>query len=483
MAEGRPGAPADDVDEERLSQAMAALLGGAWPDSAPGDAAPAPAFTLPPPRRFDDQQPDADSWDEPVLAEASGAAAQESPPPADLWFEPSDSAHVVDPPERPPLDVGAGAGAAEATAAPPPPAAAVGAAGPEQPASVDEPTQAHVWGPLDDVALAPGPAASDAPPVADAPVAFDVPSDAWSLADAPVAFDAPAPPDDWWAAGDDTGPTPVVPPAGADAEADAHAGADADAAHPEPPGLSWPAAGDPWAEGPAGSGPEPQDQAALEEAGLAGPMNTALSDLRRVGGADADPTVLAAPVAAGGYAGSGRMSEFQDWWSHRGRELLPGLAVAAVVVFAFAVVLLGRGSDPESNVETGRVSVSTVPTTVPDLAPSEPTIDESIDTPLFSEPPPPGSETPAAGNSSPAPTTRRPAARAPAPGPRSSGGPTGGSPAPAPPPGPTPTTAPPVTTTPTTEPAPTTTVAPPDPEEDPLRADRCSRPELQHLCD
>ena len=363
MVDSRPeeAVRPDDFDDNRLSQAMGALLGGAWPGQ--GGQAAAPAFTLPPPRRFDDDgrgsaEPASGIWDEPVPGEQS-------------------------------------------------------------------------WAP------------------AEAPAAAAI--------DGPAASDAPVPADDWWSEGEGAGAT--TPSTAADVE------------QPAPPDLAWAASVNdlpPFDTG--GSGPDARDQAALQYAGLAGPMNTALSDLRRVGGNHADVTELAAPVAAGGYASSDRLAELRDWWSDRGRELLPGLAVAGVVVFAFAVVLLGRGSDSDgSKVNTGRATVSTVvPTSTPDLsavsepAADQPVVDEPVGSPLFSEPVPGGgSRAPAAKKPTTSPASRRPTSGAPAAGsnPSPSGGsPSGGSPAP---PEPTPT-APPAPT-PTASPATTVTTKPPPP--------------------
>lgn len=405
MADPRPGLPGDgDVDEERLALAMAALLSNAWPDDS-GDNGGLPAFTLPPPRRFD-------AGDEQVVEPAADVAAAAA---GDPWTE----ADVVPP---------------------------------DPWASIDESTQAHMWSAVDDV------------PASD-------PASTGSAA----SSDAPAPADDWWAASEDTSVTPL--------------GA-AEEGQPVPPGPVWPT-GDPWTNEPlqpAGSGSEPEDQAALEHAGLAGPMNAALSDLRRVGGAEPDVTELAGPLGAGAgaFSGSGKLSELHDWWSERGREVLPGLAVAAVIVLAFAVVLLGRDSGTDgSKVDTGAVVATTaVPTTSPDLSiASEPAIDPTIEDPLFSE------STPAAGPVTPATrksntaTTRRPSTGAPAAGPDPSAGSPGGSTDTT---APTETTEPPptITTTPTTEPDPTTTTTAASPPADEDRSAICARlpPDRQDSC-
>lgn len=433
MADGRPDGgvrpDAGDIDDERLSLAMAALLGGAWPDEGPEGGLP--AFTLPPPRRFDavdqggappatgaEPAPGEGSWAPPEPG-APAEAGYDRPPAGAEWAAAASAPTALagdiaaDPPAAEPL-------AAEPLAAAAEPLAAEPVAG-DPWASIDEPTQAHTWTAADD----------PAPPAEPSPL------------EAPAPRSDPPPADDWWESSEDTG-----------AVAAAATGAETV---------------DPWSidslDHSGASGAEPADQEALELAGLAGPMNTALSDLRRVGASEVDATAMAAPVEPGGYPEPGKLAELQNWWSGRGRELLPGLAVAAVVVFAFAVVLLGRGSD-DSKVDTGRVAVSTsAPPTTSDLsAVTEPVLD-----PLPEEP----AAAPALSDAAPGsgaavtPNTRR---ASPSVTRRPSGGvPAGGT-------KPTPTTLPAQATTvpqqtTTTEPQTTTTVAPDEPET-PTR-DRC----------
>lgn len=402
-ADGRPGGAVrpDDIDEERLGQAMAALLGGGWPGADEKGAAS--GFTLPPPRHFE--------------------TVDHAVPP--LVGEPA-------PPDGPVVAGGAEA-EVEPEAEPEPAASDAWASDPW--ASIDEPAASDAWAPIDEPAASDPWASIDEPTQAHS-VTWDdeAPQESEPALVEPLAYsDAVSPPDDWWGADD-----PVEPVA---------------------------------------SGPEPGDQAALEHAGLAGPMNTALSDLRRVGGADADATSPALGVPPGAYVGSGKLAELRYWWSGRGRELLPGLAVAAVVVFAFAVVLLGRDPDSDgSKVNTGAVPTVTVTTSPPlpeDPVASEPLFGETFGDPLFSDPlPDAGSGSPAVNKPSPSPTTRRPA-RAPAAGSNPS--------RPGPQPGPGPTTAPTTPPNPVTTQPPVATTAPPPtdpPNESPSQ--RCAR--LPELC-
>ncbi|MGI9032853.1 MAG: hypothetical protein DLM54_04795 [Acidimicrobiales bacterium] len=143
--------------------------------------------------------------------------------------------------------------------------------------------------------------------------------------------------------------------------------------------LLW--APDPVLDGPAAAGAgndvdTAASAAALHEAGFGGPLHLALGDLRRI--SDDDPAPTSAMVSTGnsdytsagpphrrGGVGGAWAATVADWWTARWRDLLPGMVVAALVVIAFAVVLI-TGGRHDSKVDTTSPTSSDVTTTVPD---------------------------------------------------------------------------------------------------------------------
>lgn len=463
-------------DDEGLKDAMAALLGLGSQGSnlGAGGSSGSTGISIPPPRQA---TPVAD------LEAPSVAAPPDSTPdstPDDFWSlsDESDSpgnwssSEALAPPESAPDDFWS---------------------------RPDEPWSATAWSPSD----APGPqdVSSDH---AWRPSLEPEPPGSWSAVDAPRAVDAEA--DDFWSSSDEpppgepvgapsAGPGPWAPlgTSSPDAPAaDLLLPGDADTDAPRAPLHRWPdTAGE--GHGEQGSEPEPSSVAALQDVGLGGPLNAAMGDLRRLY-PDADERVTrdaalpAASPPASASPGRRRVQFLMAWWASRRRELVPGLVVGLVVVVAFAVVLLGRGSDsgPSGVKTTGSTTVPAADlTTVPgegDIAPSLPLADEMM-------PAEPSPDSPAAGSSfsgdeegaSDAPpvvaTTR----------PRRSGARATPGPAPAPAPAPT---APPATPAPTAPPAtpaptqpPTATTVPPPPAPSPSDAcDKLFSPAARERC-
>lgn len=213
--------------------------------------------------------------------------------------------------------------------------------------------------------------------------------------------------------------------------------------------------------------------AALQDAGMASPLTSALGTLGRVipgEGGESGPSPAGRPEAAAASGGlSSRLPEWlsvaalRETWATRRRDWVPGLMVAALIVVAFAVVLAAGGRDDNgSEVRTEpRPTVTSPDTTleVPTTLPTDVTVpvEEApvVDAGVAATPSGPARPS---GRARSTPTTAKPKAapRAPAP-----------APAPKPPPAddiPTQTTVP--RTSPTTVPQdPDPTVPePPDPD-------------------
>ena len=207
---------------------------------------------------------------------------------------------------------------------------------------------------------------------------------------------------------------------------------------------------------------------ALQDAGLAGPLNTAMGDLRRLypdGDDDGSPPPVlpTIDVPSARPPARQRRPRVQAGWESRGRELVPAAVVALLVVLAFAVVLTGRGGDDEgSRVDAANRSTtlppttaSTMPTGAGEPTPLVPPLEEPLPVdPTESPPPSPPSASGRADADQPAPVAARsrPRARAPQAATPSSAPPPRAAPPPAPTsPPPTPAaTAPPATSAPPT---------------------------------
>lgn len=199
--------------------------------------------------------------------------------------------------------------------------------------------------------------------------------------------------------------------------------------------------------------PEAEEStAALQEAGFASPLSSALGVLGRVipgQGAETapPPSAPAEPGIAGGS--SGRRPEWlsvaalrQAWTTHR-HEWAPGLLVGALIVVAFAVVLAAGGrDDTNSRVSTRPQPSVTSPDTIYDV-PTTLAPDATVATEEVPVEDGAAAVTPAApsrsslrGRSTPAPAApkpkaSKPAAKAPAPAPAPA--PPAAAPAPPPP--------------------------------------------------
>lgn len=411
--------------DEGLKSAMAALLG--LGPQTPGGTSAAP-LRIPPPRPPDLR------LDDPLI----GPPADPSPEPSveDFWSPPSREPFSAD---GPLVDV-------------PPPVL-------DPPAPLLDPPEPIVDGPAP--RLDAPPELVDALPDTSVEGTSAAERDLWAPPDSSA--------DDFWAAAE--------PVSAADAELENESTA------LEPP----PGEGAPWAAA-LGAPPPPAAHAgstdtALQEAGLAGPLNTAMGDLRRLyppdDHADALPPVVASPPAYPSRSPSRRhRSGPRAWWASRGRELVPGLAVAFVVALAFAVVLIGRGGDDERS-RTDTKGPTTLPSTgTPTTAPTPSDLFAVVPPPEELPPADPGADASDAGS---APSRVSPPSTAQS-RPRASGTRATPSPAPAPRPAPTaaPTTRPP---SPATTQAPPTTASPttraPDP---PDPCDRLFSPEARQKC-
>jgi len=232
------------------------------------------------------------------------------------------------------------------------------------------------------------------------------------------------------------------------------------------------------------------EAAALLESGFGGPMHTALGELRRISGAgvpvrptdggangggrpdsgggdhDLDADVpdwyTEPPLSTGALPPAGSpgawLAMLADWWGPRRRELLPGMAVAALIILAFAVVLIsGTRQADTSHVGTRPVPLDSN-TTVPGLfataggvspidAPAPGSLPSGSDASLG------GDQTPSVGLVT---TTTEPKSGGPAPPPPAAGPSKPQSPAPTSPPATSPpATSPPATSPPATSPPPT----------------------------
>ncbi|HEX2042912.1 MAG TPA: hypothetical protein VHF24_09780 [Acidimicrobiales bacterium] len=204
--------------------------------------------------------------------------------------------------------------------------------------------------------------------------------------------------------------------------------------------------------------PSESSLTALQEVGLGGPLNTAMGDLRRLAdeGAHRGTEPVASEARGADDSHAQGVVPRRDRLRDRRRDLPLQLAVAALVVIAFAVVLLTRGGDSRRGIDT-RVATSTPPTTA--QAPAVPAADASTTSvPLPEEvmPPPPDAAAPPPSSASQADDGRPPAgARAPSrprasrsPAPAAAPAPSRPAPEPTSPPATTATTQPPATTTP-----------------------------------
>ncbi|HEX2275245.1 MAG TPA: hypothetical protein VHG90_15360 [Acidimicrobiales bacterium] len=326
-------------DDEQLRDAMAALLG--LGPAAAERGTDAPALTVPPPRRLES----ASDASEPAPAASA----------TDFWS-----------PSEPPLPGDPG----------------------ELPSDwfrVDPPSLAPDWPLRDAVGATESPAADDGGPVGAATTS------AW-LTDDAAAPDRPSPDDEaftdpsaaeFWAS-PEPAPSPEPSLAG-----DADAGASSpNGAADEVPARTGESAVAPGpsvatAVGPdlAGDRKEPKADggtslAALQEAGLAGPLNTAMGDLRRLypdgeGGERLAPAPAPAPVDFGRSVEPEPSAHRPARAESRWRRLGPGVVVASLVVIAFAVVLLARNPDGgRSPLDSGARQSTSVPpaasqTTVP----------------------------------------------------------------------------------------------------------------------
>ena len=132
--------------------------------------------------------------------------------------------------------------------------------------------------------------------------------------------------------------------------------------------------------------PDPLDEpdpstVAMQEAGFASPLHTALGELRRLtpenDEAVSQPVVDDSAQAASAHLGPGSRSARErsyrrrrvawvEWWSTRGREVLPAIVVGVVIVLAFAVVLASGSKDKARKAGTRPADVgrsTLVPTT------------------------------------------------------------------------------------------------------------------------